>query len=108
MHQNSDLQTAGSSRIVYSADFVGTGTDDQYGHGTHVAGIIGGNGTNSTCATCNVQIRGMAPNVTLLNLRVLDNTGQGSDSSVIAAIQAAVQLKNVYNIRVMNLSVGRP
>ena len=108
IHQVSDLQSSGASRIAYSADFVGGGTDDQYGHGTHVAGIIGGNGAYSTCPTCNVQIRGLAPNVTLVNLRVLDNNGQGSDSTVIAAIQTAVQLKDVYNIRVMNLSVGRP
>jgi len=32
----------GKSRILYSQDFTGQGTDDQYGHGTHVAGIIGG------------------------------------------------------------------
>lgn len=109
IYQVSDLQSSTSftSRIAYSADFVGGGTDDQYGHGTHVAGIIGGNGAYSTCSTCFVQIRGLAPNVRLINLRVLDNNGQGSDSTVIAAIQAAVQLKDVYNIRVMNLSVGR-
>ena len=108
IHQVSDLQGNSASRIAYSADFVGGGTDDQYGHGTHVAGIIGGNAAYSSCPTCIVQIRGLAPNVTLVNLRVLDNNGQGSDSTVIAAIQAAVQLKDVYNIRVMNLSVGRP
>src|SRR5262249_18371642 len=42
------------------------------------------------------------------NLRALDSTGSGSDSSVIAAIQAAIQLKSQYNIRVINLSLGRP
>ena len=108
IHEVKDLHSSGPSRIAYSADFVGGGTDDQYGHGTHVAGIIGGNGAYSSCPNCTVLIRGLAPNVTLINLRVLDNNGQGSDSTVIAAIQAAVQLKDVYNIRVMNLSVGRP
>ena len=108
IYEVKDLHSSGPSRIAYSADFVGGGTDDQYGHGTHVAGIIGGNGAYSSCPNCTVLIRGLAPNVTLINLRVLDNNGQGSDSTVIAAIQAAVQLKDVYNIRVMNLSVGRP
>jgi serine protease AprX len=46
--------------------------------------------------------------VSLLNLRVLDNNGSGTDSSVIAAIQRAVQLQSQYNIRVINLSLGRP
>jgi serine protease AprX len=109
IHDVDDLRdSSGKSRITYSLDLVGGGTDDGYGHGTHVAGIIGGNGKDSTCPTCNVAIRGIAPNVSLINLRALDNNGQGSDSTVIAAIQAAVQLKDAYNIRVINLSVGRP
>jgi serine protease AprX len=41
-------------------------------------------------------------------LRVLDANGAGTDSTVIAAINAAVQLKSKYNIRVINLSLGRP
>jgi serine protease AprX len=108
---HNDLKSANSmsSRIVYSQNFVpGTsGTSDAYGHGTHVAGIIGGNGHNSTCWNCAVTFRGVAPNVKLINLRVLDQNGQGSDSSVIAAIDRAIALKRAYNIRVINLSLGR-
>jgi len=37
-----------------------------------------------------------------------DDIGNGVDSNVLAAIQAAIQLKSTYNIRVMNLSLGRP
>ena len=44
----------------------------------------------------------------LINLRVLDQNGAGTDSQVIAAIQTAIQLKSKYNIRVINLSLGRP
>ena len=108
IHDVNDLSLSGQSRIKYSQDFTGGGSDDGYGHGTHVAGIIGGNGSDSSCQLCNVAIKGIAPNVDLVNLRVLDSTGQGSDSLVIQAIQAAVQLKDTYNIRVINLSVGRP
>src|SRR5262249_37623072 len=54
------------------------------------------------------SFRGMAPGVNILNLRVLDKNGSGKDSYVIAAIQRAVALKSQYNIRVINLSLGRP
>src|SRR5271157_2923427 len=109
IHAVDDLaDSSGQSRIKYSLDLVGGGADDGYGHGTHVAGIIGGNGQDSNCPTGSVAIRGIAPNVSLINLRALDNNGAGTDSTVIAAIQAAIQLRDTYNIRVINLSVGRP
>ena len=102
--------TSGQNIIVYSQSFVpgDTPTDDKFGHGTHVAGIIAGNGKQSTGGNFDYSIRGIAPNVRLVNLRVLDDNGVGSDSTVIAAIQRAIQLKPTYNIRVINLSVGRP
>ena len=98
------------SRIVYSQSFIPgvTSTADQYGHGTHVAGIVAGNATASTGSAFFKTFRGMAPNARLINLRVLDSNGAGTDSNVINAINAAIQLKNKYNIRVINLSLGRP
>src|SRR6266446_3984801 len=51
---------------------------------------------------------GTAPNVNLVNLRVLDQYGFGTDSQVIAAIQQAIALQSIYNIRVINMSLGRP
>ena len=48
------------------------------------------------------------PMASIINLRVLDGSGSGTDSGVIAAIQKAVKLKTTYNIRVINLSLGRP
>jgi len=106
-----DLMSANqsTSRIVYSQNFVsGQTAADLYGHGTHVAGIIGSNGHDSTGAGFSRTIKGVAPNVNLISLRVLDQNGSGQESDVIAAIQAAIQLKNTYNIRVLNLSVGTP
>jgi serine protease AprX len=107
-----DLTLAGNSktsRIVYSQNFDPSAntTSDWYGHGTHVSGIIAGNGGSSTCGNCDVTFRGIAPNANIINLRVLDSNGSASDSTAIAAIQHAISLKNQYNIRVINLSLGR-
>ena len=100
----------GPTRLVYSENFVPneTTTADPYGHGTHVAGLIAGNGTDSTGAKYSRTFLGIAPHANLVNLRVLDETGEGSDSTVIAAIETAIALKNTYNIKVINLSLGRP
>ncbi len=93
----------GNSRVVYSQSFVpGLDASDQYGHGTHVAGIIAGNGYVS-----NGYMQGVASRVNLINLRVLDANGAGTDSAVVAAIQRAIQIKGQYNIRIINLSLGR-
>ena len=97
------------SRVVYHQDFTGTATSnlsgaqyDLYGHGTHVAGIIGGNGYLS-----GGNYTGVAPAVNLVDLRALDLNGVGTDSTVIAAIEQAIALQNTYNIQVINLSLGR-
>src|ERR1017187_374138 len=97
-----------ASRVVYSQDFVGTGTADDYGHSTHVAGIVAGSGYDSSCPLCFRTFKGIAPGANLVNLRVLDANGESSDSMVISAINTAIQLKSLYNIRVINLSLGRP
>ena len=47
------------------------------------------------------------PAQSIINLRVLDQNGAGTDSLVIAAINQAIALKSTYNIRVINLSLGR-
>ena len=74
--------------------------DDQ-GHGSHVAGIIAGNGHDS-----NGQHAGMAPDASLVSLKVLDGNGQGTISNIIAALDWVLANHAQYNIRVVNLSVG--
>jgi serine protease AprX len=99
---------SGKTRIVYSQNFTqDKNADDYYGHGTHVAGIIAGAGQDSTCSTCFLTYYGLAPQVNLVNLKALDANGNGKDSSVISAIQAAINLRSKYNIRIINLSLGR-
>ena len=93
----------GSERVVHFADFVDfqpTPYDD-YGHGTHVAGIIAGNGYDSNGAR-----RGIAPSANLVVLKVLDGEGFGYISNVIAALDYAVEHRAQFNIRVINLSVA--
>jgi serine protease AprX len=108
-HPDLKDSTESHSRVVYHQDFTGTPSSnllgakyDLYGHGTHVAGIIGGNGYLS-----GGNYIGVAPSVSLVDLRALDLNGAGTDSTVIAAIQEAIALKSTYNIRVINLSLGR-
>jgi serine protease AprX len=120
-----DLTNANGNgyRIVYNQNFVPTTVDvwgvsltatiaanylDQYGHGTHVSGLAAGNGTDSSSKHDFRTFYGSAPNANLVNLRVLDQNGNGTDSQVIAAIERAIALKSKYNIGVINLSLGRP
>jgi serine protease AprX len=93
----------GSERVVHFADFVDFQplARDDYGHGTHVAGIIAGSGYDSNGAR-----RGMAPGANLVVLKVLDGEGNGYISNVIAALDYAVQNRTKFNIRVVNLSVA--
>lgn len=83
--QNWDL----AGRIAAFYDFtkggVASSPIDAYGHGTHIAGLIAGNGTIS-----NGKYVGVAPAVRLIGLRVLDANGQGYTSDVIAALEFAV------------------
>jgi serine protease AprX len=111
IYAHDDLKKAdgSGSRVVYSESFIsGLDASDQLGHGTHVAGIVGGNGKDSSGLGFTHTFRGIAPNVNLINLRVLDANGAGTDAGVIAAIDRAINLKSTYNIRVINLSLGRP
>ncbi|MBM3795350.1 MAG: hypothetical protein FJW31_15090 [Acidobacteria bacterium] len=102
-----------ADRIVYSESFVGDKskpTKDDYGHGTIVAGVLAGNGSQSKGSSFLRTYRGLAPAVKIVNLQALDASGAGTDSSVIAAINWAIDLRvrNVHKIAVLNLSLGRP
>ena len=90
-------------RLAHFADFVNRETEpyDDYGHGTHVAGIVAGNGRNSDGLR-----RGIAPGAHLVVLKALDAAGNGFTSTVIAAIDYAITHRAAYNIRVINLSVA--
>jgi serine protease AprX len=77
------------------------GISDLYGHGTHVAGIIGGDGSASAGT-----YTGVAPGVTLVPLGVSDEFGMAYESDVVNALQWVHDHKDSYNIRVVNLSLN--
>jgi serine protease AprX len=77
------------------------GRTDGYGHGTHVAGVIGGNG-----AASNGAYVGVAPKVNLIDVQISDSLGQTSASNVIFALQWLLDNRSTYNLRVVNLSLN--
>jgi len=98
-----DLQASGSSssRIIASTTVVpnSTSTDDGYGHGTHVAGILGGNGNMEAG-----QRIGIAPNVNLVNVKVSADNGMVLGSDLVTALQWVYDNRATYNIKVVNIS----
>jgi serine protease AprX len=77
---------------------------DGYGHGTHVAGLISGNGAKSVDGI----YEGLAPGVRLIDLRVLDANGAGQASYAISALEYAVANKAALGIDIINMSLGHP
>ena len=77
---------------------------DDFGHGTHIAGAIGGSGKLSRDAAH----RGLAPKARLIGLKVLDANGQGWTSDVIRAVDFAIANKSALGIDIINLSLGHP
>lgn len=102
---NPSVKVVNSQRVVQFVDFVNglTTPYDDNGHGSHVAGIIAGNGYDSSGARA-----GMAPAADIVSLKVLDQNGNGHISDVIAALNWVVANHTQYNIRVVNLSIGAP
>jgi serine protease AprX len=103
--QHPEIQT-----LTAAVDFVSNGqsTDpaqsvDPNGHGTHVAGIMVGNGSRS-----NGRLTGIAPEAQLVSLRVLDQVGAGRTSDMLAALEWIQLNLAAYGIRVVNLSLGHP
>lgn len=74
---------------------------DQYGHGTAVAGLIAGNGIQSSG-----RYAGVAPKAQLIDIKVVGADGAGLTSNLIKAIDWLVENKETYNTRVANLSLG--
>ncbi|MHA1616698.1 MAG: S8 family peptidase [Candidatus Njordarchaeales archaeon] len=105
-----DDPTTWNPKVIAFKDFVNGRDDldpsdemdayDDHSHGTHVAGIAAGTGAPD------YKYVGVAPGAYLVGIKVLDAQGSGSMSDVVAGIEWAVDNKDTYNIRVVNLSLG--
>ncbi|HWS86655.1 MAG TPA: S8 family serine peptidase [Pyrinomonadaceae bacterium] len=99
-------EAKGASRNVVAVDFTGEGTTaDAYGHGSHVASTAAG---SDKVRGAGGFFGGIAPNATLVSLRVLDSQGRGRTSWVLAAINWLMAHGQKYRVRVVNLSLGAP
>ncbi|MEO0346673.1 MAG: S8 family peptidase [Pseudomonadota bacterium] len=89
---NFEIQVSGAEVDAY----------DQFGHGTHVAGIIGGIESDVIAGDS-----GVAPNTGIVSIRVLDGEGRGVTSDVMAGLDWIIANAAQEKIRVVNLSLGK-
>ncbi len=92
-----------AGRIKAFHDFIGHRVHpyDDNSHGTHVCGIIGGDGMASQG-----RIHGVATECNLIVLKVLDRMGNGRKEDVLRAFQWITENRRYYGIRIVNISVG--
>jgi serine protease AprX len=91
-----------AKHVAYRVDFTPEQDGlDRYGHGTHMSGIIVGDGTSS-----GGQYTGVAPGAHLISVKVAGYDGATDVSVIIAALQWVIVHEVQFNIRVLNLSFG--
>jgi serine protease AprX len=105
VNPNADLYTSkGVNRHIadvrFNSDY-NQNTSDGYGHGTHVASIVGGDGSES-----GGKYIGVAPLVNIVNVKVSNDDGSAMMHDVVAGLQWILENKDAYNIRVVNLSLN--
>lgn len=93
---NADLP---SSTVVANVNCSTAGsTDDSYGHGSHVAGIIAATRNNGSYGA------GVAPDSKIYNIKVLNDNGGGNDKQICNGIEEAIK----QDVDIINMSLGGP
>ncbi len=89
-------------QVIGWKDYVGGRTSpyDDHGHGTHVAGIVAGQGD------ANSAYRGSAHGASLVGVKVLGADGSGSTTNIINGVNFCVNNKTAYGVRIINMSLG--
>ncbi|HET8569380.1 MAG TPA: S8 family peptidase [Candidatus Limnocylindria bacterium] len=99
-----------AGRIVAAVDFTSASVTnttpvnvagDPGGHGTHVAGLVAGNGTASGGA-----FTGTAPCANVVDVRVIDANGVSNTGIILRGLQWVLANRSTYNIKVTNMSFG--
>ena len=120
LEQSGDLSGGRADRFFdFTADGKAGHPYDDYGHGTHVATLIAGKGKDSENDVERFNngrwqrsklalYRGVAPKARIISLKVLDSNGAGFTSSVLRALEFAIENKDKLNIDIINLSLGHP
>jgi serine protease AprX len=101
--------TNSTSRVVASAVVNPAAPDagDEYGHGTHVAGIIAGDSWNrGTLDPLAGKYIGVAPDANIISVKADDGQGHATVLDLIDGLQFVVDHRTQFNIRVVNLSVS--
>ena len=96
--RTADLEDAVVARVDVTPDRDGF---DRFGHGTHMTGVIAGDGSAS-----GGRWRGVAPGAEIVSVKVAGWDGASDVSAVLAGLQWVVTHKERHNIRVLNLSFG--
>lgn len=86
-----------SGKVIDVSEHESNRLHDGYGHGTHLAGVIGG-----------VDKWGRARRAKIIDLKVIGDQGWGYTSNLVRAIQWVVENHSKYDIRVASLSLGHP
>ena len=91
------------NKIKYFKDFVGNSSlpYDDSSHGTHICGILCGDGKNSEGKYC-----GIAPKAHLVVCKILDQKGEGRADTMLQALEFLKRYRKQLDIRIVNISVG--
>ena len=92
-----------AGQLVCFRDFLGSRREpyDDCGHGTHVAGILCGNGGCS-----NGLYTGIAPGCRIVACKVLDAKGDGDTADMVAGIRFILETRHLYHTRILSISAG--